>query len=82
MVVEGIQAVTAGLSSISHYHEVVGGLNSQLSVDWLVLAQQVTDPDVLGQIQNWWNNFIKSGQVWALIIGLIVGYVFRGMTSF
>ncbi|HBE19521.1 MAG TPA: hypothetical protein DEA78_17170, partial [Cyanobacteria bacterium UBA11159] len=57
-------------------------LNSQISIDWLVLAQNVTDPDVLGQMQRAFNNFIQSGQVWAFGIGLVVGYVFRGMTSF
>lgn len=82
MIIEGIQVVTTGLSSISHWHQALGALNHQLSVDWLVLAQQVSDPDILGQISNWWSNFIKSGQVWALIIGLTIGYVFRGMTSF
>lgn len=60
------------LVHLSHWHA---------SVDWPVLAQNVTDPDVLGQIQRWWNNVIKSGQLWALLIGLILGYVVRGITA-
>ena len=59
------------LFQLSHWHS---------SVHWPVLAQNVTDPDVLGQIQRWFNNFIKSGQVWALLIGLILGYIIRGIT--
>jgi hypothetical protein len=81
MVVEGLQAVTAGLDSISHLSEALGTLNHYLSNDWLVLAQSVQDPEVLTRIQDAWSNFISTGQVWALIIGLIIGYLFRGITS-
>ncbi len=28
-----------------------------------LLAQSIEDPDVLGQMQKGWNNFIDSGQV-------------------
>jgi hypothetical protein len=39
--------------------------------------------DNLGSsFENAWNNFIQSGQVWALIIGFIIGYVFRSITSY
>ncbi|WP_026080012.1 hypothetical protein [Spirulina subsalsa] len=44
-----------------------------------LLAQTINDPDVLGQIQRAAQNFIESGQVWALIIGFIIGYGFKGM---
>jgi len=82
MVVEGMQVVTVGLSSICHWNDVLGGLNSQSHVDWLVLAQQVNDPNVLGQMQNAWNNFVKTGQIWALLIGIAIGYFLRSMTSY
>jgi len=81
MVVEGMQVVTVGLSSISHWNDVLGGLNSQSPFDWLVLAQ-VNDPNVLGQMQNAWNNFVKTGQIWALLIGIAIGYFLRSMTSY
>ena len=45
------------------------------------LAQQIEDPDILGQIQDAWYNFIDSGQVWALLIGMFFGYVFKGFTG-
>ncbi|MCP2731431.1 hypothetical protein [Limnofasciculus baicalensis] len=78
MVVLDLQAVTTLWHTISYLPE----LNSQVSLDWLVLAQNVTDPDVLGQMQRAFSNFINSGQVWALLIGLVVGYMFRGMSSY
>ncbi len=47
-----------------------------------LLAQTIEDPDVLGQMQDAWYNFIDSGQVWALLIGVFVGYSFKGLTSY
>jgi hypothetical protein len=46
-----------------------------------LLAQQIEDPDILGQIQDAWYNFIDSGQVWALLIGTFFGYTFKGFTG-
>lgn len=46
-----------------------------------LLAQSIEDPDVLGQIQDAWYNFIDSGQVWALLIGTFFGYTFKGFTG-
>ncbi|MGQ4648270.1 hypothetical protein [Lyngbya aestuarii] len=77
-----IQAVTVGLNNISHQTDIVRGLISQLSFDWLVLAQQINDPDVLGQMRDAWNHFVASGQVWALLIGIALGYIFRNFTAF
>lgn len=47
----------------------------------MVLAQQF-DQDILGDIVNAWNNFIQSGQVWALIIGIVLGYLIRNLTAY
>lgn len=47
----------------------------------VVIAQTVEDPEVLQQIEDGWNNFIESGQVWALLIGLFLGYLFRTFIS-
>lgn len=46
-----------------------------------LLAKSITDPDILGQIQDAWYNFIDSGQVWALLIGTFFGYTFKGFTG-
>lgn len=47
-----------------------------------IIAQRVRDPDVIGQIQKSWANFIKTGQVWAMLIGMFLGYMFSKFTSF
>lgn len=54
---------------------------SLTSTQATVLAQQF-DQDILGDMGNAWNAFIESGQVWALIIGLVVGYMIRGLTAY
>lgn len=46
-----------------------------------LLAQTIEDPDILGQIEDAWYNFIDSGQVWALLIGTFFGYTFKGFTG-
>jgi hypothetical protein len=40
------------------------------------------DVDIIGNFQKSFSNFIKTGQAWALLIGLVVGYMFRGFTSY
>ncbi|MEL7084373.1 MAG: hypothetical protein AAF268_08535 [Cyanobacteria bacterium P01_A01_bin.3] len=44
-----------------------------------VIAQSF-DQDVLGDIKSGFTNFVETGQVWALLIGLVVGFVIRGLT--
>lgn len=47
-----------------------------------IFAQIIEDPDIIGQITDAWNNFVESGQVWAMVIGLFLGYLFAGFTRF
>ena len=44
------------------------------------IAQAVKD-DLFNNVGVSWNNFIQSGQVWALMIGFVLGYLFRSITS-
>ncbi|MBL1209192.1 hypothetical protein [Geminocystis sp. GBBB08] len=48
----------------------------------LLFAQHIEDPDILGQISDAWKNFVESGQVWALLIGVFFGYIFANFTRF
>lgn len=45
------------------------------------MAQTFKD-DLFSNMGQAWENFIKSGQVWVLIIGFVVGYIFRSITSY
>jgi hypothetical protein len=83
MVIEGIQTLPAIADSITHWNSALAGLNTHFQVDWLFFAQDAPGtPDILADIQNAWSNFVKTGQIWALLIGIFFGYLFRSMTSF
>lgn len=62
-------------------HTVADIYHSYIVPYTTLLAQQIEDPDILGQIQDAWFNFIDSGQVWALVIGIFFGYTFKGFTG-
>lgn len=53
-----------------------------LAPNLTVLAQNITDPNILGQMQKAFTHFIQSGQAWALLIGLVIGYMIRNLTSY
>ncbi|MFN3927613.1 MAG: hypothetical protein ACK4QL_09930 [Pseudanabaenaceae cyanobacterium] len=36
--------------------------------------------DVMGDIRRGFQNFVQSGQLVALIVGLVLGYLFRSVT--
>ena len=57
------------------------GLLWDLSWDWSVLAQNL-DTDVFRPVRVFFDNVIKSGQAWALLIGIILGYLLRSLTSY
>ncbi|MDB9374019.1 hypothetical protein [Nodularia sphaerocarpa] len=67
---------------MTYFSGVISHLVWQLPVSLTMLAQNINDPDVLGQMQQAWNNFVVTGQVWALLIGMVIGYVLRGLTSY
>lgn len=47
-----------------------------------LFAQVIEDPDIIGQINDAWANFIETGQVWAFACGVFFGYIFAKFTSF
>jgi hypothetical protein len=57
--------------------------NWHLNLHMDLLAQQTKEfnQDVMGDIGKGWNNFVKSGQLAAMAIGLVVGYMFRSITN-
>ncbi|MEG3437065.1 hypothetical protein V0288_08035 [Pannus brasiliensis CCIBt3594] len=62
-------------------HHLVAGVDLSPLTDSLMTITD-KDVDIIGSFQKWFSNFIKSGQVWALIVGIVAGYLFKGMTSY
>ena len=46
----------------------------------LVLAEQFQNTDILGNIQSGWTDFLQTGKAGTLAIGLVLGYMIRGIT--
>ncbi len=46
-----------------------------------VIAQQF-DQDIIGDLGNALRIFVESGQIWALIIGFVLGFILRGVTTY
>lgn len=83
MVIEGMQAVPTLVHQISPWQDaLMGGLNHLLSIDWLGLAQLKTETDLFAQVSGAWDNFVKTGQIWALLIGIVFGYFIKAFTTF
>ncbi|APB35222.1 hypothetical protein GlitD10_2878 [Gloeomargarita lithophora Alchichica-D10] len=47
----------------------------------VVFAQQ-SSPDILADFSNSWNNFVSSGQMVAMFVGIALGYLIRMFTSY
>lgn len=62
--------------------DILAGWVPQMEGAGTFLAQQIKDPQVLEKIKDAYDNFIESGQVWALVIGFIFGYIFRTFTGY
>lgn len=45
---------------------------------WQFFAQQV-DVDLWADVQKAWTNFIECGQLWALIVGLVIGWMVKSI---
>ncbi|BAT51455.1 unknown protein [Nostoc sp. NIES-3756] len=65
-----------------YFNDFIFRILGDFPVNVPVLAQNVTDPNFIGQMQKTWNHFVQTGQIWALLIGLVVGYMFRNLTKY
>jgi hypothetical protein len=70
----------SGIDTLLDHHSV-SLLGHQLSDLTTLLAQNIGEIkkiDIIGDFQKSFQNFIKSGQVWALGIGLVIGWLLKG----
>jgi hypothetical protein len=62
------------LTDISNFSVV------ELIDETIILAQNVgafQDIDIIQDIMDAWETFVKTGRIWAMLIGLFLGYTFR-----
>lgn len=82
MVTNTIQQITAFASSFSHGYDPVSQLLLKLPINWTIVAQTVKNTDLAGDVQRHFDHFVQTGQIWALLTGLVIGYLFRSLTSY
>jgi hypothetical protein len=63
--------VNIGANLQIHFETVTHGL---------VLAEQFQNTDILGNIQTGWADFLQTGKAGTLAVGLVMGYMIRGIT--
>ncbi|MCJ2543725.1 hypothetical protein [Thermostichus vulcanus] len=66
-------------SAFSETHSALLPAPATLQTEMVV--GQVFRQDVLGDISKGWNHFVESGQIWAALIGIVVGYMLKSITS-
>ncbi len=69
------------LADLGAGHSIDQNVLWQISGDWSLLAQQF-DQDVFAGFRDAFSNFIESGQVWALLIGVIIGYFLKSVFTY
>ncbi len=70
---------------IPHSHLIDGTIDvnyHNFTHETTILAQVIEPVDVIANMEEAWYSFVDSGQVWALLIGLLIGYSFKGLTSY
>ncbi|PSB20719.1 hypothetical protein C7B65_07265 [Phormidesmis priestleyi ULC007] len=66
---------------MTHWSDLLQ-MHWQLPHDWVVLGQQFKETDIGGDVGRAWSHFVKTGQVWAFLVGLILGYMARALTTY
>lgn len=61
-------------------NHLFANLPSAPTTHW-ILAQQFQQ-DVLGDLSKAFNEFVRTGRLWALLVGFVIGYIFKSLTSY
>lgn len=81
MVINIMQDTTTWLMGMAHWTDALQMIHWHLPLDLAILNKPL-EVDLAGDVQRAFNNFVKTGQVWAFLVGIILGYLFRTFTSF
>ncbi len=65
-------------SSVGNLADVFPILDWHYLLNWNLATPQV-NTDLWTDVQNAWSHFIECGQVWALLVGLVVGWIVKSI---
>jgi hypothetical protein len=71
-------------SSLSHLHLGNVHMSFPMPDDWITIGQsgQFKETNLSGDVGKWWDKVVKTGQVWAFLLGAIFGYLIKAFTTF
>jgi hypothetical protein len=81
MMISLVPDVTSWFAGVTHGADVLQILHGYLPLDFAVLDKPI-QVDLAGDVQRAFNNFVRSGQVWAFLIGIALGYLVKTFTSY
>lgn len=81
MVICLMQDMTSWLVGMTHWTDALQLMHWQ-PIDLIGVLDKKIEVDLMGDVQKAVNNFIKTGQVWAFLIGLLFGYLVKTFTSY
>ncbi|MBE9033042.1 hypothetical protein IQ266_25220 [filamentous cyanobacterium LEGE 11480] len=79
------------VGDFGHWHNILSqlDLNHLMSADfwpmpddWSLVATKFKETNLSGDFAKWWNNVVKTGQVWAFLLGAIFGYLAKTFTTY
>jgi len=82
MVANAIETMISWLATPTYANDSLSMLVAKTPYWVIVLAQQIRETNLWGEVQSAWGHFVQTGQVWALLIGFILGYFIKGFTTF
>ncbi|WP_293058417.1 hypothetical protein [Okeania sp. SIO2B3] len=78
MIINIISTTTSGFTPMIYETNIIDLLGPKILYSWQLLAQQV-DVNLWSDVQKAWSNFIECGQVWALLVGLFIGWMVKSI---
>jgi len=83
MIESGLHVFNNSISTIDFSSIDFSSLNlAHFHLDWNTFFAQQFKQNIMKDLANGWNNFVKTGQIWALLIGVTLGYLFKSVTTF
>lgn len=81
MLIGLMQDASTWMVGMTHWTDTLQAIHWHLPLD-IAQFNKPLEVDLAGDVQRAFNNFVRTGQVWAFLIGLILGYLFRSFTSY
>ena len=82
MLLPVIQDISFWVNHFGFMNDILQSCQIDFSTDHWVLATQFKQTDLWGDVQRSFDNFVKTGQAWAFLIGLVLGYLLKAFTTF